>query len=200
MKKIALVFVVILCVMLIFTACFKEESCTFPEGTYCYTDTPFLSMDDLTIEGLSFTFTNANQNNNCEINTVKSRLDEQIFTVEFLIKFVGEQDAKQFDVEFLSKMSDIVDMYPVRLWLKDEEKNLDYVFILRLWLSNDFSDTNGSTSANSIYIDCIGQEIGHIEDIKELIIYNDIGDIKNGNGVIKNVKLFDNDIELHLEK
>ena len=200
MKKIALLFVVILSVMLIFSACYKEETCTFSVGSYYYTDTPLLSIDDLTIEEFSFTFTNANQSNISEINTVKSRLDEQIFTVKFFLKFVGEQDAKQFDVEFLSKMSDMVDMYPIRLWLKDEEKNLDYVFILKLWLSNDYSTAKINPQANLIRIDCIGQEIGHIEDIKDLVIYNDIADIKNGNGVVKSVKLFNNDIELHLEK
>ena len=200
MKKIALLLIVVLSITLIFCACYKEETCTFSEGSYRYTETPFLMIDGLTIEELSFTFTNANQSNISKINTVKSRLDEQIFTVKFLLKFVGEQDSKQFDVEFLSKMSDMVDMYPIRLWLKDEEKNLDYVFILRLWLSNDYGTTKSSPKANIIRIDCIGQEIGHIEDIKDLVIYNDIADIKNGNGVVKSVKLFNNDIELHLEK
>lgn len=200
MKKNALLLIVVLIVTLIFCGCYKEETYTFSEGTYCYTDTPFLSIDNLTIEELTITFAKTNGSNISEINTVTSRLDKQIFTGKFLLKFVGEQDSKQFDVEFLSKMSDMVDMYPIRLWLKDEEKNLDYVFILRLWLSNDYGTTKSSPKANIIRIDCIGQEIGHIEDIKDLVLYNDVADIKKGNGVVKSTKLFNNDIELYLVK
>ena len=63
---------------------------------------------------------------------------------------------------------------------------------MRLWLSNNYDTTKSSPKASIIKIDCIGQEIGHIEDIKDLVIYNEIADIKDGNGVVKILKLFNN--------
>lgn len=205
LKGSLLIFVIIvtlICNFIVLGACYKKETLTFDEGTYRYTDAPFVSLNGLTIEEISITFTAVDDSfamQYSDKNLAKSRFNDDIFFVNFHLKFGNEKTAKQYDVEFLSKMSDAVDMYPIRLFLKDDNNNLDYVFILRLWLTRD-NFTNDNIKSDVIKLDCIGREIGHFDNVKDIVIYDSIEDIENHNGIVRDVKLMADIIELHLEK
>lgn len=201
-----IVLTLMLCVLML-GACWKNERLTFAQGTYRYTDEPFESIEGLTVDEMSINFTRIDSSHAVQSgdkNVAKSRLNGETFSVELYLKFTNEQTAKQYDVEFLPKYEDITDMYTIRLYLNNVENNLDYVLILRLWLHLSFNSAKGEIRAQEIEIQCLGREIGHIEDVQnDMIHFDSIEDLYSwgDKGVVKDVLLDATDYTmLYLEK
>lgn len=201
-----IVLTLILCVLML-GACWQTDSRTFAQGTYRYTDEPFESVDGLTVDEMSISFTRIDSSHAVQSgdkNVVKSRLNGETFSVELYLKFTNEQSAKQYDVEFLPKIEPIADIYVVRLFLNNVENNLDYVLILRLELNLGYNSAKGEIRAQEIRIQCRGREIGHIEDVQhDMIVFDSIEDLYSwgDKGVVKDVMLDATGYtELYLEK